>query len=169
MTIKTEFKFNPNASYKSGASYSSKKINLVKQDIYVNRYKSFPVSFPDIFQNYQNPTLHANAPWNTWLNSSFDWWQCQLNFAVWCATAGCGVSYEDHLKDTSTLTNTVYIFHVYYCIARILKELRSPLPTDASFCYYKNQYDKAAYQKLCTEFNVYHRTPIGVKNWKVVV
>ena len=110
MTIKTEFKFNPNASYKSGASYSTKKINLVKQDIYVNRYKSFPVSFPDIFQNYQNPTIHTNAPWNTWLNSSFDWWQCQLNFAVWCATAGCGVSYEDHLKDTSTLTNTVYIF-----------------------------------------------------------
>ena len=152
--IKTEFKFNPNASYKSGASYSLKKINLVKQDIYVNRYKSFPVSFPDIFQNYQNPTLHANAPWNTWKNSSFDWWQCQLNFAVWCATAGCGVSYEDHLKDTSTLTNTVYIFHVYYCTARIIKELQSPLPTDASFCYYKNQYDKAAYQKLCTEFNV---------------
>ena len=139
MTIKTEFKFNPNASYKSGASYSTKKINLVKQDIYVNRYKSFPVSFPDIFQNYQNPTIHTNAPWNTWLNSSFDWWQCQLNFAVWCATAGCGVSYEDHLKDTSTLTNTVYIFHVYYCIARILKELQSPPPTDASFCYYKNQ------------------------------
>ena len=110
MTIKTEFKFNQNASYKSGASYSTKKINLVKQDIYVNRYKSFPVSFPDIFQNYQNPTIHTNTPWNTWLNSSFDWWQCQLNFAVWCATAGCGVSYEDHLKDTSTLTNTVYIF-----------------------------------------------------------
>ena len=154
MTIKTEFKFHSNASYKSGASYSTKKINLVKQDIYVNRYKSFPVSFPDIFQNYQNPTIHTNAPWNTWLNSSFDWWQCQLNFAVWCATAGCGVSYEDHLKDTSTLTNTVYIFHVYYCIGRILKELQSPLPTDASFCYYKNQYDKAAYQKLCTEFNV---------------
>ena len=154
MTIKPEFKFNPNASYKSGASYSLKKINLVKQDIYVNRYKSFPVSFPDIFQNYQNPTLHANAPWNTWKNSSFDWWQCQLNFAVWCATAGCGVSYEEHLEGTSTLTNTVYIFHVYYCTSRIIKELQSPIPTDASFCYYKNQYDKAAYQKLCTEFNV---------------
>ena len=103
-----------------------KEINLVKQDIYVNRYKSFPVSFPDIFQNYQNPTLHANAPWNTWKNSSFDWWQCQLNFAVWCATAGCGVSYKDHLEGTSTLTKTVYIFHVYYCTARILKELQSP-------------------------------------------
>ena len=154
MTIKTEFKFNSNASYKSGAAYSTKKINLIKQDIYVNRYKSFPVSFPDIFQNYQNPTIHTNEPWNTWLHSSFDWWQCQLNFAVWCSTAGCGVSYNDHLQTTSTLTKTVYIFHVYYCISRILKELKSPLPTDKSFCYYKNQYDKAAYQKLCDEFHV---------------
>ena len=29
-----------------------------------------------------------------------------------------------------------------------------PLPTDTSYCYYKNPYDKAAYQKLCNEFNV---------------
>ncbi|CAG2197070.1 unnamed protein product [Mytilus edulis] len=46
------------------------------------------------------------------------------------------------------------MFHLYYCIARILKELKSPLPTDSSFCYYKNPYDKAAYQKLCDEFNI---------------
>ena len=67
---------------------------------------------------------------------------------------GCNISYEDHLKDTSRLTNTVYIFHVYYCIARILKEIQSPLPTDASFIYHKNTYNKTAYQILCTEFNV---------------
>ncbi|CAG2204428.1 unnamed protein product [Mytilus edulis] len=36
----------------------------------------------------------------------------------------------------------------------MLKELKSPLPTDSSFCYYKNPYDKAAYQKLCDEFNI---------------
>ena len=107
-----------------------------------------------MFQNYQNPTIHTNEPRNIWLNSSFDWWQCQLNLAVWCANAGCGISYEDHLKDTSWLINTDYIFHVYYCIARILKELQSPLPTHASFCYYKNTYNKTAYQKLCTELNV---------------
>ena len=77
-----------------------------------------------------------------------------MNFAVWCATAGCGVSYQDHLRNTSGLTKTLYTFHVYYCIARILKELKTPLPTDASFCYYKNPYDKATYQKLCNEFSV---------------
>lgn len=152
--IPKEFKYNPNASYNPNSKYTKKNIELVKQTIYVNKDDHFPVTFPDLFQNYQNPTLHTNEPWNTWLHSSFDWWQCQLNFAVWCATAGCGVSYQDHLQNTSGLTKIVYTFHVYYCIARILKELKTPLPTDASFCYYKNPYDKATYQKLCDEFNV---------------
>ena len=152
MTIPQEFKYNPNVKY--GILYLKKNIELVNQTIFVNENKHFPATFPDLFQNYQNPTLHTNEPWNTWLHSSFDWWQCQLNFAVWCASAGCGVSYQDHLQNTSGLTKTVYIFHLYYCIARILKELKTPLPTDTSFCYYKNPYDKAAYQKLCNEFNV---------------
>ena len=152
--IPEEFKYNPNVSYSPGGKYTKKNIELVKQAIYVNKDDYFPVTFPDLFQKYQNPTLHTNEPWNTWLHSSFDWWQCQLNFAVWCATAGCGVSYQDHLQITSGLTKTVYTFHVYYCISRILKELKTPLPTDASFCYYKNPYDKAVYQKLCNEFNV---------------
>ena len=152
--IPKEFKYNLNASYNPNTKYTEKNIELVKQTIYVNKDDHFSVTFPDLFQNYQNPTLHTNEPWNTWLHSSFDWWQCQLNFAVWCATAGCGVSYQDHLRNTSGLTKTLYTFHVYYCIARILKELKTPLPTDASFCYYKNPYDKATYQKLCNEFSV---------------
>ena len=152
--IPKEFKYNPNASYNPNTKYTEKNIELVKQTIYVNKDDHFSVTFLDLFQNYQNPTLHTNEPWNTWLHSSFDWWQCQLNFAVWCATAGCGVSYQDHLRNTSGLTKTLYTFHVYYCIARILKELKTPLPTDASFCYYKNPYDKGTYQKLCNEFSV---------------
>ncbi|CAG2227886.1 unnamed protein product [Mytilus edulis] len=156
--ITKEFKYNPNASYNPGIKYSKKdhqfKTNLVNQTIFVNQKENFKTAFPDLFQNYQNPSLHTNEPWNTWIHSSFDWWQCQLNFAVWCASTGCGVSYNDHKQNTSNLTKSVYMFHLYYCIARILKELKSPLPTDSSFCYYKNPYDKAAYQKLCDEFNI---------------
>ena len=122
--IPKEFKYNPNASYNPNTKHTEKNIKLVKQTIYVNKDDHFSVTFLDLFQNYQNPTLHTNEPWNTWLHSSFDWWQCQLNFAVWCATAGCRVSYQDHLRNTSGLTKTLYTFHVYYCIARILKELK---------------------------------------------
>lgn len=152
--ITKEFKLNPNISYKPHIKYTQKKLDLVNQIIFVNQTDNFKTTFADLFQNYQNPTLHTNEPWNTWLHSSFDWWQCQLNFAVWCASTGCGVSFNDHIQNTSNLTKSVYTFHLYYCTARILKELKVPLPTDESFCYYKNPYDKAAYQKICDEFHV---------------
>ena len=71
------------------------------------------------------------------MHSSFDWWQCQLNFAVWMATAGCGVSYEDHLQHKENLISTLFKFHVYYTISRILSELKVAKPTDQSYCYYK--------------------------------
>ena len=40
----------------------------------------------------------GNKAWRSWQHTPMDWWQCQLNFAVWCATAGCGVSADDHLQ-----------------------------------------------------------------------
>ena len=59
--------------------------------------------FQDVFADYQNPPLTgdvkmANKAWNIWKSTSLDRWQCQLNFTLWCATAGCGVSFEDHLQ-----------------------------------------------------------------------
>lgn len=148
------FKYNPNKKYNPNIRYSKKDINIFQQAIFVNQKDSFNTTFSNLFQKYQNPTIHTNGPYNAWYHSSFDWWQCQLNFAVWCASTGCGVSYNDHIKDSNDLTKSVYIFHLYYCIARILKEIKSPLPTDPAFCYYKNQYDLAAYQKLCAEFHI---------------
>ena len=155
------FNYNPNIFYNPHVKYSKKDkstddfLNLVHQEIFVNQTESFKQSFPDLFQKYQNPTLHTNGPWNTWIHSSFDWWQCQLNFAVWCASTGCGVSYNDHLnRGNEDLTSSVFLFHFYYCISRILKDLKVSLPTYSSFCYYKNTYDKVAYQKIFHEFNV---------------
>jgi hypothetical protein len=114
-------------SYNIGWRYSKKeenyKTDLIhdNQKIFVNQKDSFKVSFPNLFQKYQNPPLHTNGPWNTWIHSSFYWWQCQLNFAVWCASTGCGVSYNDHLKsEGASLISSVYLFHFYYCISRIL-------------------------------------------------
>ena len=62
----------------------------------------FQASFPDIFADYQNPPLTGdinmgNKAWGNWQHAPITWWQCQLNFAVWCATACCGVSADDHL------------------------------------------------------------------------
>ena len=57
------FKFNPNVSYKSNIKYSIKDkelpIKIINQIIFVNQKDSFKVSFPDLFQKYQNPPLHT--------------------------------------------------------------------------------------------------------------
>ena len=69
-------------------------------------------------------------------------WPQQLNFALWCATTGCGVSRE-MLFSNSTLQlseqiRTFYQFHVYYTTRKILYEMggiqsKNALPDDPAF------------------------------------
>ena len=119
----------------------------------------FQATFPDIFADYENPPLTgditvANKAWHAWISTPFDWWECQLNFAIWCATAGCGVSFEDHLQAKDPLLASLYRFHVYYTTRRLLKELRVALPEDQSHLWYQNTFDSRAYKRLCSEFGV---------------
>ena len=74
--------------------------------------------------------------------------------AVWCATAGCGVSVEDHLTPDDGFLQSVYRFHVYYQIRRILEEIRAPLPDDETWNAKENSYDRKGYEKICDEFGV---------------
>ena len=92
--------------------------------------------------------------WNSWKTTPFDWWQCQLNFAIWCATAGCGVSADDHLQAKDPILSGLYRFHVYYTMRRLLVEIKVALPGDKSYSWYENAYDARAYKRLCTEFRV---------------
>ena len=80
--------------------------------------------------------------------------QCQLNFAVWCAIAGCGVSADDHLQAKDPLLASLYRFHVYYATRRLLVELKVALSGDQSHSWYQNAYDARAYKRLCIEFGV---------------
>ena len=92
------------------------------------------------------------------------YWRQQLNFAVWCATTGCGISREIFDKDHSTLgfppqVYSFYQFHVYYTVRRILHELGgiqsiSALPGDPIFSQANNKYDVASYKMICTEFGI---------------
>ena len=118
----------------------------------------FQVKFSDIFADYQNPPLNGdvnmgNKAWRSWQHTPMDWWQCQLNFAVWCATAGCRDSADDHLQAKDPLAS-LYRFHVYYAARRLLVELKVALPGDQSHSWYQNAYDARAYKRLCTEFGV---------------
>ena len=103
------FSFNSQAKYRSGGHFQAKAdiLSLANQEIMVDEKRShFKAMFPNIFADCQNPPLTgdvamANKAWQIWQNIPFSWWQCQLNFALWCASAGCGVSFEDHLKQRS--------------------------------------------------------------------
>ena len=96
----------------------------------------------------------ANKAWNSWKTTPFGWWQCQLNFAVWYATAGCGVSVEDHLQATDPLLASLYRFHVYFTTRHILEELLVAFPEEKSHSWYLNTFDARAHKRLCSEFGV---------------
>ena len=91
-------------------------------------------------------------------------WQQQLNFAVWCATTGCGVSREMLFAGSGTLQlseqlRTFYQFHVYYTTHKILYEMggiqsKNALPDSPVFSEISNPYDVASYKRICAEFNV---------------
>ena len=125
--------------------------------------------FPDIFADYKNPPLAgdvavANKAWQIWQNTPFSWWQCQLNFALWCASAGCGISFKDHFQAEKPLLASLYCFHVYHTTRRLLEELRVALPGDKSYSWYKDAYDSGAYKRI-TLSSPFLRKKTGGRRW----
>lgn len=102
----------------------------------------FQIRFPDIFRNYR--TVHA------WFSNPKQLLQNQLNFAVWCATTGCGLSIRGHRE----LSKSFFFFHVYYQIRRILTEISVTLPQDQAWDAINNQYNHQAYKRICHQFDV---------------
>jgi len=89
------------------------------------------------------------------------YWPQQLNFAVFCATQGCGVSREifDNGINLPPQIRAFYIFHVYFTVRRILYQLGgiqsiSALPGDPTFSQMNNHYDVASYKRLCSDFSI---------------
>ena len=56
-----------------------------------NALLRFTSDFPKIFENYILPHIPSEAIVKTWNSNWLSFWQNQLNFAIWCATTGCGV------------------------------------------------------------------------------
>ena len=88
-----------------------------------------------------------------WDHYKFTIWQSQLNFAVFCASSACGVSVE-HLNAKEPMIRSIYRFHVYYHIRRILKILEIPLPYENSFNQYNNSYNHEKFIGICSEYGV---------------
>ena len=129
------FSFNSQAKYRTGGHFKEKAgpHSLANQEIMVDDKGShFKATFPDIFANYQNPPLTgdvamANKAWQICQNTPFSWWQCQLNFALWYASAGCGVSFQDHLQtEKHPLLASLYRFTSTIRPGACLKSCVSP-------------------------------------------
>ena len=115
---------------------------------------SFQVKFPNVFTNYPLGAVRVeDQRFKDWDHYKFTLWQLQLNFAVFCASSACGVSVE-HLNAEEPMIRSIYRFHVYYHIRRILKILEIPLPYENSFNQYNNPYNHEKFIEICSEYGV---------------
>ena len=154
------FRYNPAANYKpNGGRYlqilSGK--DLYKQTIVVSAetHDTFPARFPNIFVDYPLGQMRVRDKlWKNWNKAPLKLWQTQLNFAVFCASSACGVS-SAHLNYTKHLMiRSVYRFHVYYHVRRILKRLQTPLPHETGFNAADNPYTDSEFLKICENYRV---------------
>ena len=152
------FLYNPNAQYQPSGVYKTKDLDIINQTIEVKQPSdsgsSIKVKFPDVFDKNMLPYVESDAIVRAWNYTPIRFRQNQLNFAVWCATTGCGVSYQDHLSRIPGFAKSVFIYHVYYQIRRILFEFKAPLPTEQSWNAFDNAFDAKSYKPICAEFNV---------------
>ena len=78
----------------------------------------------------------------------------QLNFAVFCTSSACGVSSEHLNYAKHPIVRSVYRFHVYYYVRRVLKRLQVPLPQETGFNATGNPYMSSEFFKICENYGV---------------
>ena len=156
------YKYNPNVSYEpNGGRYLQL---ITAEDLYIQNVTvaehdgghsdSFQVKFPNVFTNYPLGAVRVeDQKFKDWDHYKFTIWQSQLNFVVFCASSACGVSVE-HLNAKEPMIRSIYRFHVYYHIRRILKILEIPLPYENSFNQYNNPYNHEKFIGICSEYGV---------------
>ena len=150
------FEYNPNAKYETGGVYPQhlEAANLTDLMLTVGRNEIFSTKVSNIWQKYPLPNVNNKKIIDAWGATPMRFWQNQLNFAVWCATSGCGVSFKDHMMSKDSLIQSLYIFHVYYTTRRILNEMKVALPYEDSWDQLSNSYDRGAYEDICDRFGV---------------
>ena len=129
------YRYNPDINYMlnwgtylqimSAKDLCIQNITVVEHDSHSD---SFQVKFPNVFTNYPLGAVRVeDQRFKDWDHYKFTLWQTQLNFAVFCASSACGVSVE-HLNTKKPMIKSMYRFHVYCHIRRIVKILEIPLP-----------------------------------------
>ena len=156
---------------------------LINHEIYVTPTDKFQIKFRDIFVDTML-THYSGKGARRWLSGpNMNLWNEKLNWAVWCSTAGCGISsqilFQDKMADgVHDLTDSelhlppqirsFFWFHVYFTIRRLLSELGGiqntfALPGDPTFNKNNNRYDLPSYKRLCKEFKIDPNTDFRFK------
>ena len=118
--------------------------------IHVSPDQSFDCKFRNVFKKC-TITFRSAKQSRRWLGGpNISYWPQQLNFCVWCATSGCGVSLDD-IDSLPVMIQGCLRFHANFTVRRVLYELGAPLPDDAVFSQSNNAYDRAAFGRLCNE------------------
>ena len=142
-------------SYNSKAEYKliksqTKKIEFSLLDIYINNSQHIPIQLKDVFKAY--PIIPETDSW-VLKPKKLSFYRCQLNFAIYCATTALGIS-EQHLTHAKNLVRSVYNFHVYYHVRKILNKLEVALPDEKDFAKFINRYSKEVYHNICEDYGV---------------
>ena len=88
---------------------SAPVVTKARVQVQLDEGKWFEAQYPDVFEKYCLPPVSSDKLVQAWGSSPMEVWQNQLNFAIWCATTGCGVSLEDHLTAADpTLRSSTY-------------------------------------------------------------
>ena len=124
------FRYNPAANYQPNGGHYFQILSgkdLYKQTIVVSAEThddTFPVRFPNIFVDYRLGQMRVGDKlWTNWNKAPLKLWQTQLNFAVWCTSRACGVSSAHLNYKQHPMIRSVYRFHMYYHVRRVLKRL----------------------------------------------
>ena len=155
------YRYKSDTSYKpNGGTYlqiiSAKDLYIQNITVAENdgQSDSFQVKFPNVFTTYPLGAVRVeDQKFKDWGHYKFTLWQSQLNFVVFCASSACGVSVE-HLNAKEPMIRSIYHFHVYYHIRRILKILEIPLPYENSFNQYNDPYNHEKFIGICSEYGV---------------
>ena len=155
------YKYNSDTSYQPNRGRHLQIMSA--KDLYIQNITvaecnghsdSFQVKFPNVFTNYPFGAVRVeDQRFKDWDHCKFTIWQSQLNFVVFCASSACGVSVE-HLTAREPMIRSIYRFHVYYHIRRILNILGIPLPYENSFNQYSNPYNHEKFIGICSEYGV---------------
>ena len=128
------FGYNPVANYQpNGGRYlqilSGK--DLYKQTIVVSagtHNDTFTVRFLNIFVDYPLGKMRVGDKlWMNWNKAPMRLWQTQLYFVVWCTLSACGVSSAHLNYKKHPMIRSVYRFHIYNHVRRVLKRLHCRL------------------------------------------